>query len=448
MSGRRGWSSLLHRLRGGDPDSFNSELDTSSATGLTQYVTADPEMLKRLSPFSNLAGEELVFLASQVMTGRAEPGKLIIERGATDPWTYFLLEGALDLEAGDGRVTRISANDERALMPIAQLKPRQYRVRAATSVRFVRIDDELFDRYRSASGISGYEVEEHQAGNELSLAAEVWRAISAKQSGSGLEVPSPSRMTTRLDGLIRGAPPDPDTLVLALSQDPGIVATLIRHANASEFAQQRPVSDVPQAIERLGVERTLKLLRNVVTRNTFRAGAAVLNAHMMEWWRHSRAVAALCEVLSRRLDVLDPDCARVAGLVHDIGVPVLLNTLRTHPESAVGAGSVDDVVVDLRVRVGEMVLRSHHFPDFYLPVIRESDNWARETNRLADYADLVIVARLHALLAANRLPRMTPMHELPVAARIGLGAQGPRFSLDVIAEARNQIVEAKRRMQP
>ena len=55
----------------------------------------------------------------------------------------YLLGGKVALEEADGTVEVIDADSDQASIPIACLKPRQYAVRAVTSITFLWINDDV-----------------------------------------------------------------------------------------------------------------------------------------------------------------------------------------------------------------------------------------------------------------------------------------------------------------
>ncbi|MGA8259267.1 MAG: hypothetical protein WB783_03555, partial [Arenicellales bacterium] len=80
--------------------------------------------------------------------------------------TIYLIEGTLELEAFDGRKMSIVGGTRRAHLPISQLRPHAYTVRAATEVSVILMSQDMVREitritttYRSRSGIEVHEVQ-------------------------------------------------------------------------------------------------------------------------------------------------------------------------------------------------------------------------------------------------------------------------------------------------
>jgi len=99
--------------------------------------------LKKFQPFRKLKNQHLSILAAKCLVFKAPPGALLLDRGTNDRWNMYLLGGKVALEEADGTVEVIDADSDQASIPIACLKPRQYAVRAVTSITFLWINDDV-----------------------------------------------------------------------------------------------------------------------------------------------------------------------------------------------------------------------------------------------------------------------------------------------------------------
>jgi len=109
-------------------------------------VPAEPLMLVKFSKFSRLDHNKLEKLAARSLLFTVPPGTKLLERGTTDAWNLYLLEGTLQLTAADGGIKYIEADTENAQSPVASLKPRMYTVSALTRASFIWIDDNVVDQ--------------------------------------------------------------------------------------------------------------------------------------------------------------------------------------------------------------------------------------------------------------------------------------------------------------
>ena len=125
-------SSSIHKLIGESSDK--------------RTVPAEPLMLAKFSKFSRLDHNKLEKLAARSLLFTVPPGTKLLERGTTDTWNLYLLEGTLQLTAADGGIKYIEADTENAQSPVASLKPRMYTVSALTRASFIWIDDNVADQ--------------------------------------------------------------------------------------------------------------------------------------------------------------------------------------------------------------------------------------------------------------------------------------------------------------
>ncbi len=71
--------------------------------------------------------------------------KTVFEAGARDPYTFYLLDGELELQAQGASPVRMQAGDENARRALAQLQPRRYTAVAMTPVTLFRIERAVLD---------------------------------------------------------------------------------------------------------------------------------------------------------------------------------------------------------------------------------------------------------------------------------------------------------------
>ncbi len=108
-----------------------------------------------------------------------------------------------------------------------------------------------------------------------------------------------------------------------VAQDTALSAQLLRIANSAFFNFPSRISTISRAILVIG-ERELRylVLAMSAVRSFVDVPAGVIN--MATFWRHSVYVGALARLIARRCGVLHSERLFVAGLLHDVGLLVLL----------------------------------------------------------------------------------------------------------------------------
>ena len=130
---------------------------------------------------------------------------------------------------------------------------------------------------------------------------------------------------------------DPDCHVeeairLVLSE-PQLAARTVALANTAAFgAGGVQVTNVRAAVLRIGYRRLRGLVAALMVRQFgHRITDPVLRAKAGQLWAHTAHVAALAQVLARRVTGGDPDTALFAGIVHEVGGFYLLSRADEFP---------------------------------------------------------------------------------------------------------------------
>jgi hypothetical protein len=101
----------------------------------------DAGTLRRFARFKDLDESVLVALAARTFLYAAPPGARLLDRGLSDAWNMFLLEGKVMLTPEDGTGLLLEGGTENAAFPVSFLKPRKYNVDAQTPVSFIWVHD-------------------------------------------------------------------------------------------------------------------------------------------------------------------------------------------------------------------------------------------------------------------------------------------------------------------
>jgi putative nucleotidyltransferase with HDIG domain len=139
-------------------------------------------------------------------------------------------------------------------------------------------------------------------------------------------LPPAPRVVPELMRLLNQPDVDSSKVVKIISYDPSLTANVLRICNSAFYAASTPVSDLQEAVTRLGFQEVYKLV-------TAATGAKLLSpAHPGyglepgELWKHSVAAAVAAQLIARKLGD-DANLVFTAALLHDIGKIVLSNSM-------------------------------------------------------------------------------------------------------------------------
>lgn len=214
---------------------------------------------------------------------------------------------------------------------------------------------------------------------------------------------------------------DPDCSIEQLAKlvraDPLLSARVVAVANSVIYNRSgRAIADVRSAVSRIGFNTLRVLAAAVVVRQM--EGMARTPAHRklaVGLWEHTAHVAALAQVIARRVTHVDPDTAFFAGIIHEVGGFYLISRAGEHAGLLEGAhGSLLAWDEGGAAEVGRAVLKRLGAPDTVTEAIEGlwQGYLALPPRSLAD-----------TLLLADQLaPVESPLSQLAGTGREGIEA--------------------------
>ena len=122
----------------------------------------------------------------------------------------------------------------------------------------------------------------------------------------------------------------PDDLRDAIQGDPVLVARILRRLNSSYFGLSHKIADVRTAVNLLGVREIRNLAITVFMSKMFEEDGSHGIYRREALWSHCVAVGVCARLVARVSGRGIPEEAYVGGLLHDIGLILLDQTLRRH----------------------------------------------------------------------------------------------------------------------
>jgi putative nucleotidyltransferase with HDIG domain len=161
------------------------------------------------------------------------------------------------------------------------------------------------------------------AQNEL-LSNETLMSLVTRQD----TVPSLPSLYADVVAELDSSEPSLEKVAGIVARDPGMAAKILHLANSSFFGVRNPSSNPRQAVTLLGLETMRMLVLTVSIFSRFKPADDGLIS-METVWAHSRATGALAARIAKSegADANTVDHAAAAGLLHDIGKLILMNSL-------------------------------------------------------------------------------------------------------------------------
>lgn len=208
--------------------------------------------------------------------------------------------------------------------------------------------------------------------------------VEAEIRAGRVELPVLPEIATRVQELAaRDA--DAREIVTVIEQEPAFAAAVLRYANSVAYAGLREITDLQQAVTRLGLVAVEQTLLGLAAKNAFVGHDPASERIFRVLWNHSLVTALASRRLATRASGVAPELAFLGGLLHDVGKVVILRCAeglaRKDPERfAFSEAALFEFFDALHCRVGESlfdlwnlpveirdVVRKHHDPQFQAP---------------------------------------------------------------------------------
>ena len=159
-------------------------------------------------------------------------------------------------------------------------------------------------------------------------AKKVGRALSniilRRINDNRLQLPSMPLVALKCLDILRDPNVSFADIARVIEQDPVIATRVLRVVNSAAYSRQTAVKTLEQAVSQIGVKPMRILLVEVAAVQVFTSRSTGIRQKFKLIWEHCLAVGMLSRDLAERLKSrIQPDLAYLAGLLHDIGKPVV-----------------------------------------------------------------------------------------------------------------------------
>lgn len=245
--------------------------------------------------------------------------------------------------------------------------------------------------------------------------------IAGTASRNEIIFPTTTRMALKVQRILDDPDCSIDQLAKLVAADPLLATRVVAVANSVIYNRSgRAITDVRGAVSRVGFNTLRVLAAAVVVRQM--EGMARQPEHRelaVRLWEHTAHVAALCQVIARRVTHVNPDTAFFAGIIHEVGGFYLISRAGDYPGLLEGEdGSLLAWDEGGAAEVGRAVLKRLDAPDAVQEAIEGM--WQ-------GYLALPPQSLADTLLLADQLAPV----ESPLSQLAGTGREGVEAKIDV-----------------
>jgi putative nucleotidyltransferase with HDIG domain len=191
------------------------------------------------------------------------------------------------------------------------------------------------------------------------------------------ELPTPPTVVSAVMGLTADLNTEVKRLSEVLSADQALTAKVLRLSNSPFYGRSRTVSSLNEAVMILGFYTIRSLVVATSTYTMFSRGARPDLVEAL--WRHSLGTATGARIIARRVGYPHIEEMFLAGLLHDIGILVLLKKAPEEYGAIIDQGNATGVSrIELEesnwgfnhVELGRAVLEQWNFPSLLVDAVR------------------------------------------------------------------------------
>lgn len=228
---------------------------------------------------------------------------------------------------------------------------------------------------------------------------------------------SPPSVCVRLYNLINSTNATAKDIGKTIELDPNLVARVLKIANSAAYSFPAQISSMDRAVTILGTQDLCNLVMAIAAVRSFsRFGGGLFTAE--EFWRHSVFVGLCAKHLARQCKLQQADTYFIAGLLHDIGIPVLYSSresLREQMADTLSNGETQLATTEQanlgydHAEVGANVLKSWCLPDFLINAISGHHNLSNEpAAAVLHIADYLAHESMDAMANVEQFPDLNP----------------------------------------
>jgi len=408
-----------------------------------EFNPPDLSTLRRLRPLAQFDDEQLQSLTNQLTVQTARKNDLLIELGCSEEFSLYVLKGDVISTAADGKSKQLSFAENDELNPVSQLRPSLFEIRAEGLVQYLTINKNLLTSFANQTEEESEDISLHIIEQEVDANPLMVNLFQDLMTDS-VSLPSLPEVALRIQQVFKDDQVDVGKVTGILMTDPAITSKLIKVANSPVYQGVAATETLQAAIVRLGMDTTYKQVMAYAVNELFRSHSDNVSKRMESLWSHSRKVAAISRVLAKSSGLFDPEQAMLAGLVHDLGVIVIVEYLQQHCDQLSDAEKIENTIDSLRPQITGMLMQKWNFSEDMVRVAEECEDWFRNQKDEPDLCDLVMIAQYHSMMGTDAMQSLPPITTLPAMTKLNMG---PMESIELIKQSNQEISEIERMLQ-
>jgi HD-like signal output (HDOD) protein len=231
-----------------------------------------------------------------------------------------------------------------------------------------------------------------------------------------------------------------------IGNDVGLTAFILKTARSLRFLTRTQPKDLEAAIVRMGMKETYYLSLSFLSRSVVSSSNVQVASLLKETQLFSTKLSVISCFLAEKTRRIPGNEAMLGGLFQDIGVPAILVTLEKHQFILDDEQKVKVCVDRLAPYVGSFILKQWQL-DELLEVPENRKKWDLDREE-AGLAELILVARFHAMLGTKEFKECPPLSAMPAFNKFNFGDIGPDNTLQLLKDSKDELEDIQRLLTP
>lgn len=192
----------------------------------------------------------------------------------------------------------------------------------------------------------------------------------------------------------------------AIEKDQAMVSKILKLVNSAFYGFRSRISNIPHAVTVLGFNTVRNAVISVSIIDAFSGKEEAEGFVLMDFWKHSVAVAMTSRHLAEKTRLVAPDEAFVAGVLHDVGKVVLAQYFKDL-FSQVWKSMREDGLSFFEAEkkllpANHAQIGGHVVEKWQLPVsLTEAITYHHVVNKSATHFDLIIIVHVADIIVNN-----------------------------------------------
>lgn len=412
---------------------------TRTAPSSRQPISISLDILKQLFPIRNLGEEELGAFALDRKAEAFGPGAILFQRGESSGSVFYLLEGTVLMDVGDGKSYEVRANTAKARFPLCSGKHYSATAHAQTDIQVLRVSPKIMSFNVSKDATARGLIDPAEAGiPEAVRSSRLFQAFCQHYRDEELKIPTLPDVAIKLRRALANNV-EIKEVVRIVQMDPAIAGKLVRVANSPLYLPVTPINNCHDAVMRLGLTATRNLVVSYSLRQIFQCKDAYINQVLLDEWKKSIYISSLCWVLASANGGVNAEEAQLAGLISDIGSVPFLYFAENFPREYWTPEDIAQTLPHVRAPVGAFVLSRWDFPAELVAIPQLAEDWFHDSGAELRVSDIVVLSRLHAYIGTPRMYEVPAINSIPACGKLKDRQLSPEHSLNVLHEAKDKI---------